>query len=106
MVSKRAAQGAATSDSAHENSTRRKSSRQESFIPGEWDAWKGLAAPGLWGSAAELLLDEIMDIHDELTEHVEQLRPRCVTAMPHSPLACPMSFVWGPLSTTVYSCDS
>jgi hypothetical protein len=95
MVSESAAQGAATSDSAHENSTRRKSSRHESFIPGDWHAWKGLAAPGLSGSAAELLLDDIMDIQEELTEHVEQLRPRCVNAMPHSPLACPMSFCTG-----------
>lgn len=48
-----------------------------SFVPGDWQSWSGLAAPGLTGSGAELMLDDILDLQEALARHVEQLRPRC-----------------------------
>eukprot|EP00873_Tetraselmis_striata_P025196 jgi/Tetstr1/445460/TSEL_033239.t1 len=50
-----------------------------SFVPGDWQSWSGLAAPGLTGSGAELMLDDILDLQEALARHVEQLRPRAST---------------------------
>ena len=49
-----------------------------SFVPGDWASWLGLAAPGMSGSSAELLLDDIMDLQEDLPLKIQELGPRCV----------------------------
>jgi hypothetical protein len=56
--------------------TKRQAAAQRSLIPGNWASWKGLATPGLSGNSAEILLDDILDLQEDLTLKMQELSPQ------------------------------
>ncbi len=53
----------------------------EGFQPGCWEGWPGLQAAGVRGTAAELLLDEVLDAQEALPKGLSALDPWCGAAV-------------------------